>query len=747
VKKQIELLAPGGDLDSIKAAILAGADAVYCGLERFNARNRAANISFADLQGVLRIAHQNSCKVFVTINIIIVESEISSLIILLNKLVNTSVDGIIIQDLGLFYILNKYFKSLKIHASTQMTTHNAGQIKFLSKLNSERVNLSRELNIHEIKQLTSLASENNVLTEVFVHGSNCISFSGLCYISSVLSGNSGNRGRCSQPCRDKYETTSVNKNYPLNLKDNSAFFDLKELADAGVASLKIEGRIKKSDYVFTVVNAWRKQLQCFYTSNKLLTDNADLYKVFNRDFSDTFLKGDINKDMFIDDPRDHSIQHLSEVNDFSNDEEKETAALKLYDEKDEIKKTVADKIKQLSFEKLPLEIIVSGENGGKLKIEIKTYDACFEFCSDIILVDNAKQPLNREMLLKRLKAIDDTDYFIEELDLSNLNSNLFLPFGEITSMKNKIISELNGGRNIIENVVIPNLQKNEVKEINPNLFVLISSVTDLHLCDETTSEIFFQLPNTLKNRLDEFVDIFKKNTRLIPYFPSVIIGEDFDLAVKFLEKVNPNQIVTNNSGIAFEACELGVAWIAGPQLNIVNSYSLKTLKENFNCSGAFISSELGKKQIKNIKKPDDFNLYFSIYHPLVLMTSRQCLFHQVDGCKKNMLNAICIQNCKKTSTITNLKNDKLFIEKSRGNFNNIYNEYNYLNTEIIYDLPNFFSGFMIDLRDIKTNTKLKTSKVNLIKSFVKFVEGNNETKEELKDLIIPSINKQYLKGI
>ena len=221
VKRKIELLAPGGDIDSIKAAILAGADAVYCGLNRFNARNRAVNIGFDDLQGILSVAHKHGCSVFLTLNILLVESEIPAIVSILNRLVNTSIDGVIVQDLGMFYLLSSYFKDLKIHASTQLTTHNEGQIRFLSKLNVSRVNLSRELNIHEIKALTSVCHSSNVLAEVFVHGSYCLSFSGICYMSSVHGGNSGNRGRCSQPCRDRYLTTPAGKDYPLNLKDNS----------------------------------------------------------------------------------------------------------------------------------------------------------------------------------------------------------------------------------------------------------------------------------------------------------------------------------------------------------------------------------------------------------------------------------------------------------------------------------------------------------------------------------------------
>ena len=260
MKRKIELLAPGGDINSIKAAIIAGADAIYCGLDRFNARNRATNISFEALIGVIHLAHKHNCKVFLTLNVLILGNEIAALIKMLNKLVNTGIDGVIIQDFGLFYLLSKYFKGIDIHASTQLNTHNEGQVKFLSKLLATRVNLSRELNIDQITSLTRVGHQENILTEVFVHGSYCLCFSGICYISSVQGGNSGNRGRCSQPCRDTYLTTSQGKNFPLNLKDNSAYFDLRELADAEVDSLKIEGRIKKFDYVYTVVDSWKQQL-------------------------------------------------------------------------------------------------------------------------------------------------------------------------------------------------------------------------------------------------------------------------------------------------------------------------------------------------------------------------------------------------------------------------------------------------------------------------------------------------------
>ena len=747
VKRKIELLAPGGDVDSIKAAIAAGADAVYCGLDKFNARNRAANLSFEDLQGVLRLAHKNSCKVFLTLNIIIVDREIPALIALLNRLVNTSIDGIIVQDLGLFYLLLNYFKGLKIHASTQLTTHNKGQIKFLSKLNASRINLSRKLNIREIQSLTSVAHQHRILTEVFVHGSYCLSFSGLCYMSSIHGGNSGNRGRCSQPCRDQYLTTALSKNYPLNLKDNSAFFDLKELAEAGVDSLKIEGRIKKYDYVYSIVNTWNKQLQSFYYGNKLSDDNRDLFKVFNRDFSNAFLTGDLSKDMFIDHPRDHSVQHLSVINDYSSDHEQEEEKVKWYNEKEVTKADIERKINQFSIARVPLVITISGESGTPLKVTINTPDTSFVVLSVIELAGSGTDHLNYEMIYKRLKAINDTAYYIEQLELDHLHADVYLPFKELTSIKKKILYLLNDSRETVDPIDIPVLKRSPSLKTKPTLSVLISSAKDLYLGNETPAEIYFQLPEAFKDKCTELKELFLNNSNLIPWFPSVLIGEDYHAAIDFIQGVQPKLIVTNNTGIAFEAYTRGIRWIAGPFMNIVNSFSLICLKENFNCSGAFISNEISKTQLKGIIASDEFELYYSVYHPIVLMTSRQCLFHQVTGCEKVSMDDSCLLQCEKSAFITNLKKETFLIEKAKGDYHHIYHEMNYLNQNVVTDFPNHFSGFMIDLRDINTSTTVGCTKARVIELFEDLLSGNPDSDKELTRIIYPTTNRQYLKGI
>lgn len=752
MKKEIELLAPGGDLDSIKAAILAGANAVYCGLDKFNARSQAKNIAFEDLHGILRLAHKNNCEVFLTLNIIIVEREIPALIELFNKLVKTKIDGIIIQDLGVFYLINKYFPTLNIHASTQMTTHNKGQIQFLKKLNATRVNLSRELNINDITELTSAAHDQNVLTEVFVHGSNCISFSGLCYMSSVTGGNSGNRGQCSQPCRDEYLTTAEGKNFPLNIKDNSAFSDLRVLADAGVDSIKIEGRIKKYHYVYTVVETWRKQLQSFYEQNIVNADNGDLRKVFNRDFSDTFLKGNMSRNVFIDNPRDNSAINLAKNWEGSASDNLTKAKKVLFDQKSQIIDSVKDRIDALSITAAPLRITLSGKLGEALNASIETPDATFEVSSDIYLVASNNSESNapsfeQELILKRFKAINDTEYFISELDLDGVDNNLYLPLKELTVIKDKILFVLNDSKETIKAIELPKLDSPKAEKISPSLSLLISSEDDLHLCDETDADIYFQIPNHFKNKLSSLVELFSNNKNLIPWFPAVLMGENYDAAVELLEQCQPEHIVANNSGIAYVAYKKGISWIAGPYMNLVNSYSLKCLKEGFNCNGAFISNEISQSQIKTIHKPENFNLTYSISHPIVLMTTIACMFHQVSGCKKNIVDDKCIQRCKNSASITNLKDVSYYIDKEKGGYHTVYNEANFLNTDIVTDIPDMFSHFFVDLRDIKTGTEIEMSKLQMVKYFEDYLNGNDSPVTELQQNIQPSTNTQYVRGI
>jgi putative protease len=280
---------------------------------------------------------------------------------------------------------------------------------------------------------------------------------------------------------------------------------------------------------------------------------------------------------------------------------------------------------------------------------------------------------------------------------------------------------------------------------------LISSEKDLRLCKKTSAEICFQIPDSPLSQLSELTTLFRNNRNLTPWFPSVLIGKDYRAALIFLKEVFPKQIVTDNSGIAFEAFKMGIPWIAGPRLNIVNSYGLLCLKERFNCSGAYLSNEINRQQIKGVKVPENFKLFYSLYHPIDLMTSRQCLFQQVSGCAKQSLDEKCIPECNKSASISNESKGTLFLKKTEDSYNRIYNETNYLNTDIVTEVPDLFTGFLIDLRDVKTSTKVEgdfTLTIERFKDLLKdgSVDGSKAA-QKLRQLIQPTTNSQYKLGI
>lgn len=747
--RNIELLAPGGDVEAIKAAVIAGANAVYCGLDNFNARNRATNLTFDDLSGILRLAHQYDCDVFLTLNVVILEQEMPSLIALLNKLVNSGIDGIIVQDLGVFNLVKKHFPTLSIHASTQLTTHNEGQILFLAKIGASRVNLSRELNIGEIKSLTAVAHQHDVLTEVFVHGALCIAFSGQCYSSSVSVGNSGNRGSCSQACRDEYEITAANNRFPLNLKDNSAYFDLPALVDAQVDSLKIEGRIKNAHYVYTVVDTWRKQIDEFIETGKLLADDSNLHRVFNRDFTNSFLQGNLSKDMFIDNPRDHSVSHAIQKSNAVLVEDILLAKEALYKKKKELGAELSEKIKYLSLAKQPLVLSFSGQLNEPfcLTMTIGDNDKVYRVQTQSTLRPASQSAIDQATLEKRFKNLASNHYRIAGFECHALGEGLTVPFKELAVLKNQAASLINNSVDIIPFVDITPLAKHKKMAAKPSLSILIADEKDMHLCDLTDADVYFKLPESLKKGCNKHIDIFMRNPRLIPWFPAVLIGKDYEESVRLLEHVRPERIVSNNTGVAYKAFEMGIEWIAGPFLNTTNSYALLTLKEELNCAGAFISNEINRMQIRNIARPGNFRLLYSIYHPILMMTSRQCFFQQTVGCNKPTIEDGCMLKCKKATTITNVKGVSFAVDKQKGGYPSIYNHEQFLNLDIVSDLADLFDEFFIDLTNIGAGSKAEPDKAQLIKYFEDLLNGDDQAPQQLSDMVSVSTSAQYRQGL
>ena len=295
--KKPELLAPAGDFTSLKAAILAGCDAVYLGGKLFGARAFSNNFSNDELIEAIKYAHLYGVKVYVTVNTLVYEREVDKFMDYIDFLYRHNVDALIVQDIGMMDLIRKTYPLLELHASTQMHIHNLEGVKLIESLGLKRVVLARETPIELIKKIKR---NSTIELEVFTHGALCISYSGQCLFSSFIGNRSGNRGSCAGSCRQKYNLVVDNKKvnseqYLLSTKDLCTLEKIGDLINLGVDSLKIEGRMKSPSYVYLVTKLYREAIDSYCLNSQVkinLDELDDLKKIFNRQYTKGFLFND-----------------------------------------------------------------------------------------------------------------------------------------------------------------------------------------------------------------------------------------------------------------------------------------------------------------------------------------------------------------------------------------------------------------------------------------------------------------------
>ncbi len=295
--KKPELLSPAGNFDSLKAAVLAGCDAVYLGGKLFGARAFSNNFSNEELIEAIKYAHLYGVKVYVTVNTLVYEHEVDKFMEYIDFLYKNNVDALIIQDIGMMDLIRKTYPLLELHASTQMHIHNLEGVKLIERLGLKRAVLARESSIDLIEKIKQ---NTNVELEVFIHGALCISYSGQCLFSSLIGNRSGNRGSCAGSCRQKYDLLINNKKvnndqYLLSTKDLCSLENIGKLIDVGVDSLKIEGRMKSPSYVYLVTKLYREAIDSYLLTGQVkinLNELKDLKKIFNRKYTKGFLFND-----------------------------------------------------------------------------------------------------------------------------------------------------------------------------------------------------------------------------------------------------------------------------------------------------------------------------------------------------------------------------------------------------------------------------------------------------------------------
>lgn len=304
-----ELLSPAGNMESLKYAIHAGADAVYLAGKKFGARAFAQNFTNKELIEAINYCHLYGVKIYVTLNTIVFESEIEYFLENVNFLYENGVDAVIVQDIGMINLIRKYFKDLDIHVSTQMHTINNYGVKLLKEMNVKRVVLAREMSLEEIKNI-----DKDIETEIFIHGALCASYSGRCLFSSLNGGRSGNRGACVGSCRLPYEVVNHNSgSFPLSTKDLCSLYNLKELLDTKITSFKIEGRMKNKEYVFYVTKIYRKLIDNYYQGLDMTVSKEDVLKLkllFNRNFTKGYL---FNENIYYDKSSNHIGVNIGNV--------------------------------------------------------------------------------------------------------------------------------------------------------------------------------------------------------------------------------------------------------------------------------------------------------------------------------------------------------------------------------------------------------------------------------------------------
>lgn len=298
VMKKIEILAPAGNMECLKAAIAAGCDAVYLGGMMFGARSFAGNFSLEELKEAISYAHLYGVKIYITVNTLVYESEVEMFMHYIDDLVTLHVDALIIQDIGMLDLIHQTYPDMELHASTQMHLHNAQGVAFAEQLGCKRAVLAREVDIDTIR---SIKKNTSLELEIFVHGALCISYSGQCLMSSLIGGRSGNRGTCAGTCRQKYTLVKKNQGnivplteeaYLLSTKDLNTLEYVGALIDAGVDSIKIEGRMKRASYVYAVVRLYKKAVEMYYQTKKIEIDEQEIYdlqKIFHRGYTKGFL--------------------------------------------------------------------------------------------------------------------------------------------------------------------------------------------------------------------------------------------------------------------------------------------------------------------------------------------------------------------------------------------------------------------------------------------------------------------------
>ena len=709
--RDVELLAPVGSFEALKAAVQNGANAVYLGGKDFGARASANNFDRDELKEAVKYAHIRGVQVFVTTNTLRKENEIEDFLEYAKFLYDIDVDAIILQDIGMARLIKRELPDFELHASTQMVAHSLEDVKYLESVGFDRVVLAREVTVEEIKYICDNCKAD---IEVFVHGALCVCYSGQCLMSSMIGNRSGNRGRCAQPCRQRYELIDVytgevvnsNGDYLLSPRDLNAIEEIDKVIDAGVHSLKIEGRMKRPEYVATVIDGYRKTIDEYLATNKLnVSDETinDLYTIFNRKFTKGLLLGDVGKDMMNSQLPNNQGLYVGTVVDYNKKAKrlkiKLANTLKKGDGINLGGGTIGRIIKNGNIETIgykgeTIELDFVGE-ARKGQIVFKTSDselmdrvqATFtqdkEFVKNIIdakitiklgqkpiltlkdrhsneatiegdkIVEEAmKVALSKEKVETQLRKLGNTPYELDLLEIE-LDDNVSLPISLLNQMRRDCIELLDKERVSIKNRKYKNktvkdkpvlYNRNKQQEIS----VKVKNLEQLESALECgVDRIYYEDTNTI----DKAMSLAMKYDKKVIYSaPRIIRNKEYNHLAK-----------ANNAGV--ESVQVGnygsIDYFKDKKLNIdhyLNAFNSETINyyKEIGADTLCISQELNINEIKETIKYTDINIESVVYGYTPLMITEYCPM------------GVIVRDCKKDKRVAKCKESIYALRNSKG---------------------------------------------------------------------------------
>ena len=597
----IELLAPAGSMEALYAAVQNGANAVYLGCGTFNARQSAKNFTPQSLTEAIKYCHIRGVQVHLTVNTLVSDREAEECAELIRHAAASGVDAFIVQDLGVVQMCRRIAPKIPIHGSTQMTIHSLPGVLFCAAMGLSRVVLSRELSREEIR---NICRNSPIEIEVFAHGALCMSYSGQCYLSSAIGGRSGNRGRCAQPCRQCYGYSRRENRYPLSLKDNCLVAYLRELDQMGVASIKLEGRMKRPEYVAAVTDVYRKALDTGSVSKPMMDA---LLTAFNRQgFTDGYYTGNLGKGMF-------GIR-----------EEKQEDPTWL-------------RLARQSYEAVENQLV-----------DVKFHAViCTEY-SSLTVTDPAgrsctvngpvpqlarTQLLTHEILAERLAKTGGTPYHCGVVT-SEITPGLTLSAAAINALRRDALNQLTALRGRRDTAMLLRMRKMPHYTGNRERPDFTASVTTR---EQITAKLLKLNPAVLYVPLHilaadtDFTQQLAKRVTVAAVLPRIVHDGEMNAireALRIVRAQGVRQVLVGNLGLLIPAREAGMEIRGDFGLNIYNSLAMQTLRD-LELRSATLSFEMTLPQVRDISKAVPSELL--VYGRLPLMITENCLFKGKTG--------------------------------------------------------------------------------------------------------------------